>query len=169
MKRPQPWQLPAFVVVNEDDQFLVSYPDPDGGWTSTDDLDRAKVFHTVDEAEAAVPPGDETSGWMAVPFDLSLRLGYLVNKVDGWSDVEDHVNDLLATPSSDIAATPFLLVERSTRDDRYWLTLHQTPAKAGSYNWTQEYAGDWYAEVVIDVRDGSRWDLEATFTAVPAR
>lgn len=103
----------------------------------------------------------------ATPAELTLR-ERLANIVVGLDDrVADgcDIEGLLATPDAGIAAEPFLSVESG--DSGLWLTMWPTVADAAEANYQQECAGDWNLDVIIDVRDGSRWGATPTWTAFP--
>lgn len=85
------------------------------------------------------------------------KLRALTEAIDGWTDDESHVESTLASATED---DRFLLVERSTRDYRYWATVHPSVEAAGRYNVDQEYAGDWDIETVIDIDTDEEYDVE---------
>lgn len=109
---------------------------------------------------------DELASQHAPERTLRERLGETIVGLDCAIADSCDVDDLLATPDSRIAETPFLSVESG--NDGLWLSLHATVADAAEANYQQEYASDWNLDTIIDVRDGSRWGATPTWTAYPA-
>lgn len=85
------------------------------------------------------------------------KLAKLVEALNGYTDDASHVLDLSDSLTMN---DRFLLVERSTRDDRFWLTSHATVEDAGRYHMSDEYMEDWSIEVVIEIDTGEEFDVE---------
>ena len=135
------------------------------GWylsreSATKLLAEVRVFDSEAEAERAIPR-DQLNDWEIVELDLRLRLKLLINTFDGVTENDDL---LLAKTNDDIETEPFLLVERSGHNDgRVWLSLHPTVVDAAE----NVDAGDWSLQNIIDVRDGSEWDVVTAYTPIP--
>lgn len=52
----------------------------------------------------------------------------------------------------------WLLVEKSTREDTYWLATHASPAAAASDAGGGEYPQDWTVECLINLATGDRYE-----------
>ena len=87
-----------------------------------------------------------------------IRVDRAVADLDGWTDDESHVASIL----DDDNPLRFLLVEHSTRDDRYWLSLHDTRDDAYRHSADQEYGRDWSIDYVVDLDTGARWTVLTT-------
>jgi hypothetical protein len=78
-----------------------------------------------------------------------------LNEAFGWTDDESHVTALTWDPE-----TPILLIEGSTRDSRFWMTLHASLPAAVRYSLGQEYAGDWAIDFLVDLTTGIRYTAQ---------
>lgn len=94
---------------------------------------------------------------------LHERLAKIVEGLD--DSIADGCADFDDLTEAELAANQFLSVESGNQG--LWLGLHGTVAEAADANYSQETAGDWNLDTVIDVRDGSHWRAEPTWTAYP--
>jgi len=72
---------------------------------------------------------------------------------------------LMHQSDAEVLANPVLLREQSTKDSRRVLTTWPDAPAAARYHHDQEYAGDWWIEDLLDLRDGAEWKVHTTYTA----